>query len=216
MKNIHYLLYIVLLIMISACNKDNIVETDEQLGISKITYYPTFTMNGERYVVLKPGDTFTDPGATAKEGTTDIPVTTTGTVDTSIPGVYTITYSAVNKDGFSSSVMRTVVVATIEASAAAHDLSGEYARTSNGQIATWTKIAPGVYTVFNPGGAEGANLTVVTINAAGYEIDIPEQIASDGSPTSSTDETYNPTTATYSWIIINPGYGAAPRTFVKQ
>ena len=213
----YYLAYPLLMLLIfGSCNKDNITETDDQLGISKITRYPTFTMNGDRYVVLKPGDNYTEAGATAKEGTADIPVTIEGSVDTNTPGVYTITYSAVNKDGFAASVMRTVVVASVAADAAAHDLSGDYLR-SNGQIATWTRIAPGVYTVFNPGGAAGTVLTLVAINPSGYELLVPLQTGSDGSEYDVEEEAYLPgPPAQFSWKIINPGYGTAVRTFVKQ
>ena len=137
---------------------------------------------------------------------------------TTAPGVYTVVYSAVNDDGFTASARRTVVVYSTDATAAANDLSGNYARTTNASVAVWTKIAPGVYTVFNPGGAPGTNLTVVAINPTGFTIDIPQQQSSDGSVTSSSGESYTPTPAPakYTMVIVNPGYGTAARTFVKQ
>ena len=121
------------------------------------------------------------------------------------------------KDGFSASVYRTVVVYSTDASAAANDLSGNYARTSNGQIATWTKIAPGVYTVFNPGGAIGTNVTIIAINPTGFTIKIPTQpISEGGTPITSSDESYtNSVPPTYTWKIVNSGYGTALRTFTK-
>jgi hypothetical protein len=199
----------------SSCEDEDFANPEGRVGISKITVYPTLTLVGDRYMAIVNGATpFTDPGATATEGETEIPVTVTGSVDANTPGVYTLTYTAVNKDGFSASATRTVVIANVDAAAAATDLSGNYARSTNGSVAVWTKIAPGVYTVFNPGGAPGTNLTVVAVNSSGNNVEIPEQLASDGSPTSSDEEAFGGNT--YSWVIVNPGYGTALRTFVKQ
>ncbi len=216
MKKISIII-LALFFLIVSCNKDKINNTDEQVGISKVTNYPIITVEGDNIIVLANGSSFTDPGVSAKAGTSDVPVTTDGSVNTLKDGIYTLKYSAVNTDGFSASASRTVVIYTTAADAASHDLSGTYVRTSNGSAASWTKIAPGVYKVFNPGGAPGTNLTVVAINPSGFTIDIPDQQASDGSITSSTDEVYtNSTPATYSWKIVNPGYGTALRIFVKQ
>ena len=199
----------------SSCDDEDFSNPEGRVGISKITVYPILTLTGDRYMAIVNGSApFTDPGATATEGETEIPVTVTGTVDANTPGVYTLTYTAVNKDGFSASVNRTVVIANVDAAAAAKDLSGNYARSTNGSVAVWTKIAPGVYTIFNPGGAPGTNLTVVAVNSSGNNVEIPEQLASDGSPTSSAQEAFSGNT--YSWVIVNPGYGTALRTFVKQ
>jgi hypothetical protein len=138
-------------------------------------------------------------------------------VNTSTPGIYNVVYSAKNKDGFSASTTRTVAVYSTDATAAANDFSGNYARTTNGSIATWTKIAPGVYTVFNPGGAPGTNLTVIVFNPTGLTIKIPPQKGPDGNTTTSANESYTLTPSPrYTWQIINPGYGTALRTFIKQ
>ena len=208
---------IVLAIIVTACKKNDFSYPEGYVGSSKITTYATFTVNGDTYMFVPTGGTYTEPGVTAKEGDADLQVTTTGTVNTNAPGVYTLTYSAVNKDGFPASVRRTVVVATIAPDAAAQDLSGNYARTSNGSVSTWTKIAPGVYTVFNPGGAPGTNLTLVAINPTANELFVPLQTGSDGSQYDVEGETLQlGPPARYSWVIINPGYGTAERTFVKQ
>ena len=218
MKRKIYIILLCFSLVILSCKKDNFNYPEGFVGSSKITVYPTLTLKGDRYVPVLNGATFTDPGVEAKEGSTDIPVKVNGQVDVTKPGVYTLVYTAVNKDGFSASISRTVIVATIDAVAAANDFSGNYARTTNGSVATWTKIAPGIYTVFNPGGAPGTNLTVVVVNSQGDQIDIPNQAASDGSPTSSANETYNKAASPprYSWVILNPGYGTALRTFIKQ
>jgi hypothetical protein len=217
MKKRYVLLLAAFVTIIASCSKDSIISTHDRVGISKVTYYPILTLTGNSIIAVPNGTAYTDPGVKAEAAGAEVPVTTNGTVDSNTDGVYTLTYSATNSDGYSASATRTVVVYTTASDAAANDLSGNYARTSNGSVATWTKIAPGVYTVFNPGGAPGTNLTVVAINPSGFNISIPEQLASDGSPTSSTTESYiNSNPATYSWKIVNPGYGTGLRTFIKQ
>jgi hypothetical protein len=213
-----YFLAFVALCFTIACNKEPDFNYPEgTVGRSKITNFPILTLLGDEVIVLEKGTPFTDPGVTAKEGTNDLTPAVSGEVDINTPGVYTITYSAVNKDGFSATTTRTVVVYETDDTAASHDLSGNYARTTNGSVAEWTKLAPGVYSVFNPGGAPGTNLTVIVFNPSGYTIFIPEQVSSDGSITSSSNESYTPgSPAKYSWKIVNPGYGTALRTFVKQ
>src|SRR5690349_12978720 len=107
MRIIKFLLILAAVIPFAGCEKtekpDN---TADQVGISRVTYFPTFTMKGDKYIAIVKGGTYTEPGVTAKEGTADIAVTTTGTVNTNTPGVYDIVYSATNKDGFTSSVTR--------------------------------------------------------------------------------------------------------------
>jgi len=217
MKKIIQLIFLSFIIVLAACNKEDINNTDTKVGISRVTNFPLVSLKGDRYVTISVGGTYTEAGVDATEGGATIPVTTDGSVNTATPGVYTLTYSAVNKDGFSASVTRTVVIYSTDASAAANDLSGNYARTSNGSVATWTKLAPGVYKVFNPGGAPGTNVTVIAINPTGFTIKIPVQPIGDGTPFSSTDEVYtNSVPAKYSWKIVNQGYGTALRNFVKQ
>jgi len=217
MKKFIPLFYSLIAVLFVACNKDEIHNTEDKVGISRVTHFPVLTLNGDRYMTIEQGGSFTDPGIVATEGGADIPYTTEGSVNTGEVGVYDITYRAVNKDGFPASLTRTVIIYSTEASGAANDLSGTYVRTSNGISSTWTKIAPGVYTVFNPGGASGVSLTVVAFNQTGYTIHIPEQTIGDGSTMTSAQEVYSAgPPATYTWQILNPGYGTGLRTFVKQ
>jgi hypothetical protein len=218
-----YINYLVMLtvssLLLTACSKDNFKYKDGYVGSSKITTYPEITVKGEDYMIVAKGGSFTDPGATAKAGTADVKVSS-NTISTAAAGVYTITYTATNVDGFSASAIRHVIVYSTEASAQANDFSGSYARDINGSLAVWTKLVAGVYSVFNPGGAPGTDLTVIVFNNTGNKIFIPQQDASDGSPTSSSSEasTSGPggTLSGYSMKIVNPGYGTSVRNFVKQ
>lgn len=219
MKKRYLFLLITFLVVIASCSKDKIINTHDRVGISKVTYYPIITLIGDAIIPIANGDTYTEPGAKAEAGGAEVPVTTTGSVDTNTDGIYHITYSGTNSDGFSASASRTVVVYTTDGSASGHDLSGTYVRGATGESCIWAKIAPGVYSVTNPGGASiGRNLVVVLINPTGYSITVPDQIANDGSESGTSNETYNynAVPVTYSWNFSNPLYGTQLRTFVKQ
>jgi hypothetical protein len=218
-KYIKYIGLVLVGIAAFSCNKDSFNYKPGYVGISKITVYPTITVTGDPYIYVAKGGTYTDPGAVAKIGTAEVKVTITGLPNTSVAGVYLESYTATNTDGFSASGTRTVVVYSTDAGAAAHDYSGTYLRASTGAVATWTKKAPGVYFVDNPGGAVGVNLQVIVFNQTGNTIFIPQQTAG-GNPTSSSQESTTPgpngTITAYSMEIINPGYGTSVRSFVKQ
>jgi len=221
MKQMISIVVLTSVLMLASCDKDEINNTDTRVGISDVTVYPTLTLEGERFMAIPVGSTWTDPGVTAMEGPNTISYTTSGNVNTGAVGVYRLVYTAINKDGFAATIMRWVAVYDTDASAAGNDLSGQYRRSfpgnaADGQIATWTKIAPGVYVVDNPGGAVGVNLQVIVFNATGFDIEIPPQTITDGTTFSSSDETYDPgPPASYIWTMVNPGYGTAPRTFFK-
>jgi hypothetical protein len=88
-------------LVFSSCDS---TDTD---NVSTITNYPTFEYDD--FVVLPLGSTF-EPNAIASEGGESIPVTTSGSVNTNQVGVYDITYSAVNSDGFEGVAFQTVII----------------------------------------------------------------------------------------------------------
>ncbi|QXU41421.1 immunoglobulin-like domain-containing protein [Pedobacter sp. D749] len=200
----------------SSCKKESFDYPEGYVGISKITVFPIITMKGDKYVAVAKGATYTDAGATAAAGTSNIEVKVTGLPNTATAGVYLITYSATNADGFSATTTRSVVVYDTKADALANDFSGDYLRAATGTITKWTKLAPGAYLVNNPGGAAtGTSVNVIAINPTGSLIDIPQQ-NTDSGPWGSNTESKNLVSGNYSWAVENPGYGTAVRTFVKQ
>jgi hypothetical protein len=216
---------LVLMLVLASCSKsEDIKETAETVGISTIVFFPTIEANGETLIILPVGGTFTDAGATAKLGDKTATYTTTGTVDVNTPGVYQLTYTAKNVQGFSVTDFRTVVIINTT-NVAANNYSGTYNRWApnantgvlepNGQTSTWTKISAGVYSIQNPGGATG--LTVTGVNYVDNKIVVPNQHTSVGA-FSSTVGTYNTSVSPpkYEWAIVNAGYGPAVRTFIKQ
>ena len=122
---------------------------------------PVITVIGDNPATVELGDSYVDQGATAFDefhGVTS--VTSSGTVDTSTVGTYTITYSATDLDGNSASATRTVNVvdttapvvtvtgdnpATVElggtyteAGATATDASGAVTAVASGTVDTTT------------------------------------------------------------------------------
>ncbi|MDB4263703.1 DUF5011 domain-containing protein, partial [Flavobacteriaceae bacterium] len=80
------------------------------------TTAPVITLTGSSTINLYVGATFTDPGATAIDdfqGDITSSITSSGTVDTSLAGTYTIVYSVLDTAGNSASVTRTVIIDTI-------------------------------------------------------------------------------------------------------
>jgi len=107
MKKIIYSLFLLYGLVIFVGCKD--ITTEDT---SKITYFVNFEILGDKTMLVKVGDTFNDPGVVATEGDTDVSsnVKVSGSVDSDVVGVYYITYSAINVDGYSASATRTVAV----------------------------------------------------------------------------------------------------------
>ncbi|OUM88457.1 DUF5011 domain-containing protein [Caldibacillus debilis] len=74
---------------------------------------PVITLKGDNPLYLNVGDEFVDPGATATDdvdGDLTEQIVVTGSVDTSKPGEYTLTYTVSDSAGNTASVTRTVIV----------------------------------------------------------------------------------------------------------
>jgi hypothetical protein len=94
---------------VAATQLDNLVISLEVVD----TLRPVITLNGLASVSLTQGDVFTDAGSTVSDNSAEsiTAVVSGDTVDTSVPGVYTIIYTATDSSGNSSSATRTVTVA---------------------------------------------------------------------------------------------------------
>lgn len=107
-------------VMLSACSK-------ESEDISSLTNLPVFELTGGPwYVTLAqpPGTSFTDPGAKAFVASQEVPITSTGSVDLSTPGLYQIFYTAYDETGmFPFSTDRKILVAYAPLT---YDYAGNY------------------------------------------------------------------------------------------
>ena len=102
--------------------------SDDELTDTRVTTFANFLLEGDEFMVVNVGEPFTDPGFTVMEGTEDITDKTvvTGEVDANTCGFYTINYSAVNKDNFSASAERTVMVINPNSLASAYLSEAEF------------------------------------------------------------------------------------------
>ena len=176
MKFIIRLAFLWVLVFGISCNKETIVDTPEQVGISTVTYYVVITLNGPAFESIVVGQPYVDSGATAEENGQPTTYTTSGTVDTETEGIYTITYTAVNKDGYASSATRNVAVIP-SAPLPGVDLSGTYANVASAALtADISMVAPGVYYTTNCwGGSSGAVIPAYFFCSDGISITVPTQ-----------------------------------------
>lgn len=163
----------------TACKKDTIVDNATQLGISRITYFALLTLTGNQNMSLVKGQTYTDPGCNASIQGKSTPITVTGTVNTNQVGLYTLTYSAKNADGYPASTTRTVAVLP-SAEVAGVDISGSYYYIATpANTSTVTKLAPGFYSASNCFSA-ATTIPISFICADGTNIIIPNQSTAYG------------------------------------
>jgi len=214
MKKIFLIIFIAAITM-SSCNKDT-------LGVSTVTTYPTIELKGDVALSFPIGGTYVESGFIAMEGTTDITssVKIDGAVNTAKAGVYTISYTAINKDGFTLTARRYVGVIT--PAAAAMDISGKYVRNAGAAgIATVVKYKnyPGLYINDNPGGiAIETGVNEIYIYMFQTDVNVVSAPAQDSSvgEFACTGGVYDATNTLYKWVCVNSGYGASVRTFIKQ
>lgn len=90
--------------------------TKESEGLTRITYYPVLELEGETTMLVDKGSNFAEPGYTATLNGEDVSadVKVESNVNTSKSGIYSVVYSIVNADGFSSVAKRTVIVFDFE------------------------------------------------------------------------------------------------------
>jgi uncharacterized repeat protein (TIGR01451 family) len=117
---------------------------------------PTITLNGSSSMTVdcQIGGSFSDPGATANDACAGgVAVTTSGTVDVTRPGPYTLTYNATDGTNAATPVTRTVTVVSVA------DLSVTY-NTPPATVVTGSNLS---YTIAvknaGPQSAQGVVLT---------------------------------------------------------
>lgn len=114
-------------------------------SIPQDTTAPVITLNGAATIELTVGASYTDAGATATDNIDgNVAVTTSGTVNTTTVGSYTLTYTATDRAGNTATKTRTVLV----------------------------KAAPNQLPTATAGDAQTVNeLTAVTLNGSGTDPD---------------------------------------------
>lgn len=212
MKLIPKILFALLLpaLVITGCKKDTTANVSKAVEVS----FPEITLNGNPLIVIATGAAYTDAGAKLKDditgAITDIQPTSSN-VNTALPGLYLVNYSAANANGFETAATRVVVVTSV---ASLINRTGTYLRTATGVNCFITKISEGVYQLKNPAGFSGSPNTIVyMVETAPNVYRCPPQ-PSDFGTLSVININFTATGVT--WNVINPGFGTGTRTFVKQ
>jgi hypothetical protein len=215
MKIFNIILVATLILLNYGCKKDT-------EGVSKITNLVSFELTGGPRVLVAKGGSYTDPGYKAMEGTKDVTntVVVNSTVNGNKVGMYDVTYSAVNSDGFPTSISRTIII--YDPAAPDVNLAGDYLSTvsrvspARGPYldlnVNITKIAPGFFYIsdflggfYDQGaaykyGPDYAMTGYFQLNADNTISLVSSHIAGWGDSLSKlTNGKYDPATSTLSW-----------------
>jgi hypothetical protein len=144
---------------------------DDQLTDTRVTYYVNMDLQGDEFTLVPLGTAYNDAGCKAElngeDYTPKVVAEGVETIDVNKVGFYYITYTAVNPDGYSASVSRTVVVydpaVTVsiagtytpdmkatkygKAGKTFADYAASYGNISQCVGITFTEAAPGIYYV---------------------------------------------------------------------
>lgn len=161
-KSLYFIVCAALLLVIGSCQK---LTTE---GLTRTTYYPIITLQGDDPLLVPVGSAYNDPGVTATEGGEDVTskvVVGGDKIDPNKIGLYSVTYSATNVDGFDASISRTVIVfdpsVTVSIAGSYHadmdrttygtagrtfaQYAASYGNTDKCTDITFTEIAPGFF-----------------------------------------------------------------------
>ena len=206
-------------VLFIGCSKDtgNVSQTVKEA-------YPSITLNGSEVVVLSPGQSFTDAGATVApaynssgkldtSATSNVSIKADSVVIGTTEGIYFVPYTYRNYYGFETTIKRKVVIVS---QAYTSNYEGKWKRTT-GIIATWINLGSGVHAIQDPGGANLTDDFLYVIIKNDNSVVVPEQtMASGANITGLNSISFTPTQVKYAFRAGNGVYGTAVRTFDKQ
>lgn len=205
--------------LLSSCSKD----TTE--GKTFITYYPTLSLEGETFIVLAKGSEYQEPGYEAilngKDVTKDVKISG-DSINTDQSGLYTITYTIANADGFVKSAARQILVldknapveglykTTLESHRMAKGIRTDYGEEfslfiyPNGDgTYTINDMLGGYYEQRAGYGSDFAMVGVFSVEDDGTIVGISGDVAGWGdSMTSLDDAQFDKANSTISWKVV--------------
>ena len=217
MKTGSIFIAVVMMIFLFACNKTDFNYPPGTVGSSKIIYFPAITLNGNDAMSTVMGSAFNDPGAKANVNGNDVPVTVSGTVNTSQVGLYILTYTAANAEGYTASAQRVVVVIPEAEDPNAEDISGTYTAIGGAPgPADVSKVDKGLYYTTNCwGGGSSVVIPVYFICTDGKTLIIPEQVVgSVGRIVTDSPGTYS--NGLIDWVVSRLDFPGGALTREKQ
>lgn len=179
--------------LFSSCDD---IDTED---ISGLTVYADIVYDSN--VVLTKGADFT-PSATASEGETLLDVVIDGEADTNTVGVYIISYSATNSDGFSATRKQTVVVH--DPSIVGTDVSGTVHDINSPSRIGVISLVEGTNSIFYCTDMGGGGILPLYFQMDGDEMYVIDQ-PYDYSTVNDADGIYDPTKKTFD-ITFSTGW----------
>jgi len=179
--------------------------------------YPEMFLVGPDYVVLSPGGgPYTDAGARVYDffKSDTLPLSSYfNNVDPATEGFYSVKYKYKNEGGYESSIIRVVLVTSVDPNM---DISGFYRRTGNNSPVNITKVDRGLYWNDNIAGSTPILAYMGFINNT--TVAVTDQLSATGGEVSCDGTTFSmdATDTTYSWIVHAAGFGTGRRTFTHQ
>ena len=196
----------------AACKKDR-KPVSQVVTVS----YPTIVATGSQFYSIPVGGTVPALSATSYDsviGEAYTPVVDASTIDNTTPGLYVVNVTAKNKYGYSSSYPIYVAVTNVPAS---EDLTGTYQRVSNGAEVHVMKLATGLYSTDDVGGAPTLPVTAYFAQLNDSTIQVPSQPTDAGTLyCDNASLTLSPGDTSFTYVVHNAYFGTSQRTFVKE
>ncbi|MEQ8339402.1 MAG: DUF5011 domain-containing protein [Cyclobacteriaceae bacterium] len=170
----------------------------DSVGISTVTYFPTFELTDGENVVIATGSAFT-PSATVKEGETELTPDIVNPVNNSTPGIYEVIYSAENSDGYPGSKSQQVIV--YNPAIVATDVTGNIADIGRPERKGVISLVPGTTNIFFCTDMAFAGVFPLYFMMDGDNMIVIQQSFVFG--VTSVDASYDPVAKTFS-ITVNP------------
>ncbi len=120
-------------------------EDGDSVGISTVTYFPSFDLIDGDVVVITTGTEFT-PNAVVKEGENELTPTINNPVDSNVPGIYEVVYSAENSDGYTGTTSQQVIV--YDPAIVPTDVTGNIQDTGRPERKGVITLVPGTTNIF--------------------------------------------------------------------
>lgn len=227
-KNILFtMLFALCALVLTSCDK-------KSEGLSRITYYPSITLNGDTYMVWEKGEAYVEPGYYSELNGEDVTsqVTVSGNVDVNKSGIYTLTYTTVkNEDGFDASASRTVVVldsssniegfylnqATSNRNGTAYGKNYEVLVIDNGDgTVTVDDILGGWYCQRAGYGTKYAMTADIAVAADGTMTLISSYVPGWGDGLDSLEGTFDAASSTFNFVCVYAGSLTFTETWIKE
>jgi hypothetical protein len=175
----------------------------DSVGVSTITYFPSFELVDGESVVIEVGDEFV-PDAIVKEGENELTPVIDNGVDSDVPGIYSVLYSAVNSDGYTGSATQEVVV--YDPSIVPTDVRGNIVDVNNSSRTGTITLVPGTTNLFLGSDMAFGGVFPLYFQMDGDEMTVIPQPFPSAFGVSGVEASYNPATKRFSVLILPQGF----------